>query len=58
MEIIGFSIGNALLILLGLAIGWIVLKLLLRFTVRLFACGCLVIVLIVGGWWLVSTFIL
>jgi hypothetical protein len=58
MEIIGFSIGNALLILLGLAIGWIVLKLLLRFTVRLFACGCIVIALLVGGWWLVSTFIL
>jgi hypothetical protein len=58
MEILGFSIGNALLILLGLAIGWIVLKLLLRFTIRLFACGCLVIVLLVGGWWLVSTFML
>jgi hypothetical protein len=58
MEFLGFSISNALLILLGLAIGWIVLKLVLRFTVRLFACGCLVIVLLVGGGWLVSTFIL
>lgn len=58
MEILGFSISNALLILLGLAIGWIVLKLLLRFTVRLFACGCLVLLLLLGGWWLVSTFIL
>ncbi len=58
MEILGFSISNALLILLGLAIGWIVLKLLLRFTIRLFACGCLVLLLLVGGWWLVSTFIL
>ncbi len=42
-----FSKGGTLLdialILVGLAIGWVILKTLLRFTFRIFATGCMIL---------------
>jgi hypothetical protein len=38
--IAGFNILNIVLILAGLAVGWVVLKFLFRLTTRI-ACGCI-----------------
>jgi hypothetical protein len=51
----GFSIVNALLLLAALAVGWTLLKVVLRLTMRLFTCGCLAILALVGLIWLVIT---
>jgi hypothetical protein len=45
-----------ILVLAGLVVGWILLRVLLKFTVRIFACGCLVL-LLVGGAYLLTTFV-
>ncbi len=37
-----------LLILVGLVIGWIMLKVVLRLTMRIFGCGCLALLVIFG----------
>jgi uncharacterized membrane protein AbrB (regulator of aidB expression) len=42
------------LILLGVAIGWTLLRGVLKLTARLFKIGCLVLVVVVAGIWLVS----
>jgi hypothetical protein len=43
------------LILVGLGILWIVLKFLLRFTMRFFACGCLgLLVLGAIAYWIIT----
>ena len=44
-----------LLILAGLVVGWILLRVLLKFTVRIFACGCLALVLLGAGAYLLAT---
>ena len=46
-----------LLILGGLVIGWVLLRVLLKFTVRVFACGCLVLVLVGGGAYLLTALV-
>jgi hypothetical protein len=51
----GSSIGNVLLILLAVAVGWTILKAVLRLTARIFAMGCLVLAVLVGIGWLIST---
>ena len=43
-----------LLVLAVLAVGWVVLRVLLRFTVKIFACGCLVLMLLGGGAYLIT----
>lgn len=45
-----------ILVLAGLVVGWILLRVLLKFTVRIFACGCLVL-LLVSGAYLLTTFV-
>jgi len=42
------------LVLAALAVGWVLLRVLLRFTVRIFACGCLVLLLLGGGAYLLT----
>ena len=37
----GSNLLYAILILFGLGVAWIVLKFLLRFTMRFFTCGCI-----------------
>jgi hypothetical protein len=37
-----------LLILVGLVIGWTVLKVVLRLTMRIFGCGCFALLVIFG----------
>lgn len=37
-----------LLILIGLVIGWVVLKVVLRLTMRIFGCGCLALLVVFG----------
>jgi hypothetical protein len=44
-----------LLVLAGLVVGWILLRVFLKFTVRIFACGCLVLLLLGGGAYLLTT---
>ncbi len=46
-----------ILVLAGLVVGWILLRVLLKFTVRIFACGCLVLLLVGGGAYLLTTFV-
>lgn len=41
---------NVLLVLLALVVGWFLLRFLLRFTARLFTCGCLILALLAVGW--------
>lgn len=43
--IAGFSILNIVLVLVGLAVGWVVLKFLLRLTTRI-ACGCIGLIML------------
>ena len=45
------------LVLAGLVVGWILLRVLLKFTVRIFACGCLVLLLVGGGAYLLTTIV-
>ncbi len=44
-----------LLILAGLAVGWILLRVALRLTIKVFACGCLGLLALGAGLYLVST---
>jgi hypothetical protein len=39
-----------LLILFALIVGWFLLRFLLKFTARLFTCGCLVLAILGAGW--------
>lgn len=43
-----------LIILLALAIGWVLLKVLLRLTIRIFACGCIALLALAGIGWLIT----
>ena len=51
------TIEKALLILLALAVGWILLKVVLSLTMRIFTCGCMAI-LVIGGIWLLVNHVL
>lgn len=51
------TIINALLILVGLALAWTILKFVLRLTTRLFACGCFGLVALVGIGWMLQRFL-
>ncbi len=44
----GGTLLNLALILVGLAIGWMILKTLLRFTFRIFATGCMILLALVA----------
>jgi hypothetical protein len=46
-----------ILVVGGLVLGWILLRLLLKFTVRVFACGCLVLLLVGGGAYLLTALV-
>ncbi len=47
----GSNLLYAILILVGLGVTWIILKFLLRFTMRFFTCGCVFLVAVgVIGW--------
>jgi hypothetical protein len=48
---------TVMLILLGLAVVWTVLRAVLKLTARLFALGCISLVLLVGAIWLLTTII-
>jgi hypothetical protein len=54
MAEIDFPLLQALLILAGLAVAWLALKVLLRFTLRIFGCGCIALVALVGIGWAVT----
>jgi hypothetical protein len=54
MAEIDFPLIQALLILLGLALAWLALKVLLRFTFRIFGCGCIALVTLVGIGWAIT----
>ena len=43
------------LLLIGFAVVWTILRSVLKLTARLFSIGCIAIVLLVGGVWLVTT---
>jgi hypothetical protein len=42
------------LVLIGLAVVWAVLRTVLKLTSRMFSLGCIVIVILIGGIWLLS----
>ena len=44
-----------LLILAGSVLGWILLRVLLKFTLRIFACGCLALIILGAGAYLLTT---
>ena len=46
-----------LLVVAGLVLGWILLRVLLKFTVKVFACGCFFLLLIGGGAYLLTTLV-
>ena len=46
-----------LLVLAAFVVGWFLLRVLLRFTVKIFACGCLVLLLLGGGAYLFTAFL-
>ena len=48
---------TVVLILVGLAVVWTVLRVLFKLTTRLFTIGCVALVLLVGGIWLISSII-
>jgi hypothetical protein len=55
MNEIDFPLIQALLILAGLALGWLAIKVVLRLTFRIFGCGCIALVALVGiGWAIVQ----
>ena len=43
------------LVLVGLAVIWTVLRAVLKLTTRLFTLGCFSLLILVGGIWLIST---
>jgi hypothetical protein len=45
------------LVIAGLVLGWVLLRVLLKFTVRVFACGCLVLLLVGGGAYLLTALV-
>jgi hypothetical protein len=45
------------LVIAGLVLGWVLLRILLKFTVRVFACGCLVLLLVGGGAYLLTALV-
>ncbi len=47
---------NATLIVLGIAVGWAVLRVVLRFTARLFTIGCLALGVGAAVIWIVGRF--
>jgi hypothetical protein len=49
----GSNLLYAVLILVGLGVVWIILKFLLRFTMRFFTCGCVFLVAFGAIAWLV-----
>ena len=49
----GSNLLYAILILIGLGVAWVVLKLLLRFTMRFFTCGCVFLIAVGAITWLV-----
>jgi hypothetical protein len=49
----GSNLLYAVLILVGLGVAWIILKFLLRFTMRFFACGCISILALGAIVWLI-----
>lgn len=51
--IAGFNILNIVLILAGLAVGWVVLKFLFRLTTRI-ACGCIGLIMLGGAIYIVT----
>ena len=46
-----------LLVVAGLVLGWILLRVLLKFTVKVFACGCLFLLLVGGGAYLLTALV-
>lgn len=48
---------TVLLILGGLVVGWVLLRVVLKLTVRVFACGCLVLLLVGGGAYLLTALV-
>jgi len=49
MEINGFNWVMALGVLVVLAVGWTILRFVLRLTMQVFSCGCLALLVVVGG---------
>jgi hypothetical protein len=49
------NLTTVILVILGLAIVWTILRTALKITARLFRMGCLAIVILVGGIWLLAT---
>lgn len=45
------------LIIAGLILGWILIRVLLKLTVRVFACGCLMLAAIGAGAYLLSSLV-
>ena len=45
------------LVIAGLVLGWVLLRVVLKFTVRVFACGCLVLLLVGGGAYLLTALV-
>jgi hypothetical protein len=46
-----------ILVVAGLVVGWILLRVFLKFTVRVFACGCLFLLLVGGGAYLLTALV-
>jgi hypothetical protein len=49
MELANINWMGVGLTVLGLAVGWTLLRVVLRLTMQVFACGCLVLLVLVGG---------
>jgi hypothetical protein len=45
------------LVLVGLAVAWTLMRVLFKLTARLFTLGCIAMFLLVGGIWLISSII-
>ena len=43
-----------ILAIIGLAVVWTILRIVLKLTARLFKLGCIAIVILVGGIWLIN----
>jgi len=44
-----------ILLIIGLAVVWTILRTVLRLTARLFRMGCIAILILLGGIWLLTT---
>ncbi|TFH36814.1 MAG: hypothetical protein E4G99_04030 [Anaerolineales bacterium] len=44
-----------LLVVAGLALGWILLRFVLRLTAKVFTCGCLALLILGSGAWLITS---